>query len=715
MKFIHLWRHRPSALALAIGALVTQVHATGPEPIPDWETLNIAQPPGKATIGWDIWWGSADYTSACYQVAGQAAGCVARNGAATSPLQLDAQRNALATRPGEASKGVFHIPASVHPAVASAPVVVTLYGSGSQPVASTSFTMTFGSAPVASTSSTSASASASASSVAGTPAPASSAVPIVPDWNTLNLAQSRTDTTIAWDIWWGSADYAKACYQISGKSAGCVARTGTSFWPLPTDAQGQALAVVVGQASKGLFHIPATSIPATAATAPATITLYGVNDAVLGTASLTLKFASSASSAGTSAAAVPQVLASSKSSSSIPAATAATPPTVAPTSPADAAPPARYTVTRAQLDAIETRLTSGPVITAIKQAIKTLPNDQVEAIVPGRGANPVNVRRVERLLSAADWEYLFPLRAPEYTYTGFLRAIGKFPAVCRDYTDQRDADAICRKAMATMFAHFAQETGAHESWRPELQWRQALHWVREMGWTETMRGGYNAECAPTTWQGQTWPCGTFADGTFKSYFGRGAKQLSYNYNYGPFSLAMYGSVRPLMDKPELVADTWLNLASAVFFYMYPQPPKPPMMFVVDGTWQPNARDLANGLKPGFGVTTQIINGGVECGGSVEVAQSLNRIDYYRSFAQFFGVPVPADEVMGCKGMKQFDEGGSGATPIYWERDDSWVAANPGGKTYACKLVGYQTPYSALTAGDYTACVKANFPDIVISP
>ena len=75
----------------------------------------------------------------------------------------------------------------------------------------------------------------------------------------------------------------------------------------------------------------------------------------------------------------------------------------------------------------------------------------------------------------------------------------------------------------------------------------------------------------------------------------------------------------------------MQWGSAIYLYPveetlvehYPQPPKPPMLFVVDGTWQPNARDLENGLKPGFGVTTQIINGGVECGGSVEVAQSLN--------------------------------------------------------------------------------------------
>lgn len=497
---------------------------------------------------------------------------------------------------------------------------------------------------------------------------------IVPDWNTLNLEQTSSNATIAWDIWWDSADYTQACYQIAGKAAGCVARTGGATTPLPVDAKGNGLAVVVGQASKGRFQIPASHWPSTA-TADVTITLLGASGGTLNGTTFKMKFAMG----GTSGAGAT----------------------------------AGMTLSSSALRAREAALTSGPVIDAVKQAIVTLPNNEVEAIVPTRAANPANVKRVEGLMTAADWDYLFPVRAREYTYTGFLRAVGKFPAVCRSYTDGRDADAICRKTLATMFAHFAQETGAHESHRTEPEWRQALHWVREMGWTEDMRGGYNSECSPAGWQGKTWPCGSFPNGDFKSYFGRGAKQLSYNYNYGPFSLAMYGSVRPLLDRPELVADTWLNLASAVFFYMYPQPPKPPMMFVVDGTWKPNARDLANGLKAGFGVTTQIINGGVECGGSVEVQQSLNRISYYKSFAAHFRVPVPADEVLGCRGMRQFDDSGAGATAIYWERDDSWVAANPGGKSYACKLSGYQTPHSALTPGDYTACVKAHFPDATI--
>ncbi|HBI6862642.1 TPA: chitinase [Enterobacter cloacae] len=367
-----------------------------------------------------------------------------------------------------------------------------------------------------------------------------------------------------------------------------------------------------------------------------------------------------------------------------------------------------YTMKASDLAKKEKELTDFPLMKSVKDTIRTLDNAQVEQIEPGRAANPTNVKRVEGILKESDWEYLFPLRAKDYSYSNFLKAVGKFPALCDTYNDGRDSEAICRKELATMFAHFAQETGGHESWRPEAEWRQALVYVREMGWSEGQKGGYNGECNPDVWQGQTWPCGKDKDGDFLSYFGRGAKQLSYNYNYGPFSEAMYGDVRVLLDKPELVADTWLNLASAIFFFAYPQPPKPSMLQVIDGTWQPNDHDKANGLVPGFGVTTQIINGGVECGGPTEIAQSQNRIKYYKEFANYLKVPVPADEVLGCANMKQFDEGGAGALKIYWEQDWGWSADTPDGKTYACQLVGYQTPFSAFKDGDYTKCVQKFF-------
>ncbi|SQI27132.1 secreted chitinase [Salmonella enterica subsp. arizonae] len=115
------------------------------------------------------------------------------------------------------------------------------------------------------------------------------------------------------------------------------------------------------------------------------------------------------------------------------------------------------TINASDLAAKEKALTDFPLMEAVKSSIQTLDNSVVEQIEPGRAANPANVKRVESILTEADWDYLFPMRAPEYTYSNFLKAIGKFPAVCGTYTDGRDSDAICRKTLATMFAHFAKK------------------------------------------------------------------------------------------------------------------------------------------------------------------------------------------------------------------------------------------------------------------
>ncbi|MFZ6749195.1 glycoside hydrolase family 19 protein [Undibacterium sp. Ren11W] len=362
-----------------------------------------------------------------------------------------------------------------------------------------------------------------------------------------------------------------------------------------------------------------------------------------------------------------------------------------------------------QVQADELSKTSSPLFQNIKASIRTLDSAAVELVQAGRAANPMNVKRIEKILNVNDWQTLFPMRDASYSYVRFLQAMAKFPAVCDDYTDGRNADAICRKTLATMFAHFAQETGAHDPNSAIPQWRQALYFLREAGCSDTGAGcGYNAECDPATWQGQVWQCGKQADGSYKKYFGRGAKQLSYNYNYGPFSDAMFGTVRTLLDKPELVADTWLNLASAVFFYVYPQPPKPSMLHVVDGTWKPNAADQAANITAGFGASISIINGGIECGQGTDKQQALNRISYYQSMAGFFAVPIDRGEALSCAKMAPFPAGGAGAQLISWEQDWSYDPSRADGKTYACKLVGYQTPYSALKSGDYVRCVEHFF-------
>ena len=81
-------------------------------------------------------------------------------------------------------------------------------------------------------------------------------------------------------------------------------------------------------------------------------------------------------------------------------------------------------------------------------------------------------------------------------------------------------------------------------------------------------------CSWSSWVVAAYPCSPG-----QQYFGRGAKQLSWNYNYGAFSTAMFGDPSILLKNPDLVADTWLNFASAFWFLVTPQPPKPSMLQV----------------------------------------------------------------------------------------------------------------------------------------
>lgn len=170
---------------------------------------------------------------------------------------------------------------------------------------------------------------------------------------------------------------------------------------------------------------------------------------------------------------------------------------------------------------------------------------------------------------------------------------------------------------------------------------------------------------------------------------------------------MFGDKSVLLNDPALVADTWLNLASAVFFYVYPQPPKPSMLHVIDGTWQPNAADKAQGIEHGFGSTIQIINGAYECGKGTTTPQAANRIKYYKQITATLGLDITGEK-LDCADMKAFNTDGAGAMMIYWDKEWGWDANTPDNHSFECKLVGYQTAYSAWFQGDYENCVEKHF-------
>ncbi|ELR67908.1 Chitinase [Photobacterium marinum] len=373
--------------------------------------------------------------------------------------------------------------------------------------------------------------------------------------------------------------------------------------------------------------------------------------------------------------------------------------------------PTGYVVLRSDVEAAEKAKTADPMYAIWAKALATQPNTVVEAIEPGLASNPDNVKRAERVFSQSEWDFLTQMAAQEYTYTRFLRAIGKFPAFCGEYTDGRNSDAICKKSIVTAFAHFAQETGGHIAkdnvWDNPLaleEWQQALVHVREMGWSEG-QVGYTTGCGQNDWQNKRWPC---AAG--QGYFGRGAKQLSYHFNYGPFSEVMFdGDASVLLNDPGRVADSWLNLASAIWFFLTPQAPKPAMLHVIDRTWKPSQREIDAGIGYGFGTTINIINGGIECGEhNKNKGQPVNRIRYWEGLASHYQIPIEADEKNTCWQQTPYGslnlEGATDVLYTNWDGDWSYHADRPEGKSFECKLVAYQTAYSALVPGDYEKCI-----------
>ncbi|HYF05772.1 MAG TPA: chitinase, partial [Patescibacteria group bacterium] len=272
--------------------------------------------------------------------------------------------------------------------------------------------------------------------------------------------------------------------------------------------------------------------------------------------------------------------------------------------------------------------------------------------------NPLNVQRVMRVLPESLFETFFARRNSVYTYENFLKAVKKFPKLCGE-TGQTDAQ--CKLELATMFAHFAQETGEGAP-EPPLRYKQGLYYVREAGCSDSGGGcDYRVgACEDTLDTGKAYPCPTG-----RKYYGRGPKQLSYSYNYAPFSVAMTGRSKDFVESPEPVADNgYLAFASALWFYMTPQSPKPSIHEVAIDIWVPNSNDLAVGNVAGFGSTINIINGGLECRSGSETAQASNRITYYNAFLSDFG--LTDNRQKSCVGMGNFPSNGAGALNTYWE-------------------------------------------------
>ena len=323
-----------------------------------------------------------------------------------------------------------------------------------------------------------------------------------------------------------------------------------------------------------------------------------------------------------------------------------------------------------------------------------------------------NVLRMKRLLPENQWNLLFPLAnmgegplIDPYKYTNFIEAASRWPSFCNDKvaSSTLSLDQMCLRELASLFSQYAQEVGAHNSSQSIPEWKQGLYYYTELGCEE----GTNTHCDyrgascddPANWAAKAWPCPDDA-----KYYGRGSLQISYNYNYGPFSYAMFGDSTVLLNNPERVTEDWLAFASGMCFYMTPQSPKPSMHDVVTGFWNPNAADIAAGRVTGFGALIMIINGNMECGKLTQ--QASDRATFYSAFLDYFN--LPEENNLSCVNMEDFDGTSSAVAKGYW--DQSWETDSCGNK---CELVSYQTPNSIFDDPDnpdipYSACMYRIF-------
>ena len=120
-----------------------------------------------------------------------------------------------------------------------------------------------------------------------------------------------------------------------------------------------------------------------------------------------------------------------------------------------------------------------------------------------------------------------------------------------------------------------------------------------------------------------------------------------------------------------------------------------MLEVVEGTWVPNAADMAANRAQGFGTTILIINGQQECGWSApHPEKAAKRGEYYPDYAAQLGVDITGEK-LNCNDMTSFNFdssiGTGGKREMFWHQD-------------GCTPTFWPTAYSTLVEGDYDRCM-----------
>jgi len=201
---------------------------------------------------------------------------------------------------------------------------------------------------------------------------------------------------------------------------------------------------------------------------------------------------------------------------------------------------------------------------------------------------------IQSILSESQYNQMFPSRnVTRYSYSNFISASQRpgFTQFCNG------SDATANKRELAMFLANA----GHES----------------IDFT------YVCEACSSTLCGQCSSAYNYGGDSTHQYYGRGALQLSWNYNYQACGNALGID---LLGTPTLIeSNSDLVFATALWFWM--------------NNSSPTCHSVAQG-NMGFGQTIKIINGGLECGqqpGSNGYNEMIDRVNRYHNIVYQIGV------------------------------------------------------------------------------
>jgi chitinase len=253
---------------------------------------------------------------------------------------------------------------------------------------------------------------------------------------------------------------------------------------------------------------------------------------------------------------------------------------------------------------------------------------------------PAQPNCFNEILTNEIYDQMFPHSNSLYSYDNLVKAAQDYPSFCNEGSlEQR------KRELAAFLANIAHETTGGWASAPDGPYAWGLYFIEEVN-----QENWPNYCDATNTR--------YACVPGQTYHGRGPIQLSWNYNYGQVGEVLGVD---LLANPDLVkSDGVIAFKTALWFWMTPQSPKPSAHAVMTGEWTPSDADVSAGRNPGFGMTINIINGGLECGSAnatnPDAAAKVNdRVGFYQRFTDTNVLNVGVGKNVYCNSMEPYGQ------------------------------------------------------------